>query len=106
MSWQSYNQSLVRYPQHGFSLDLSLMDIAPGYVELLAPKITKAFADMRTKYQRVRAAVYWHERWENKDGSYSNLRVNSSPAALDAYRSAVADPYWIDRPQFRKRRSP
>lgn len=46
MSWQSYNQALVRYPQHGFSLDLSLMDIEPGYVEALAPKITKAFSDM------------------------------------------------------------
>ena len=46
MSWQSYNQSLLRYPQFGFSLDLSLMDIAPGYIEALAPKIAKAFADM------------------------------------------------------------
>jgi glucose-6-phosphate isomerase len=46
MSWQSYNQSLVRYPQHGISLDFSLMDIEPGYVEVLAPKITRAFADM------------------------------------------------------------
>ena len=46
MSWQSYNQSLLRYPQHGFSLDLSLMDIEPSYVEALAPKIAKAFADM------------------------------------------------------------
>ncbi|MES2439754.1 MAG: glucose-6-phosphate isomerase [Verrucomicrobiota bacterium] len=46
MSWQSYNQSLVRYPQHGFSLDLSLMDIAPELVASLQPKVTKAFADM------------------------------------------------------------
>ncbi|MEO8615239.1 MAG: glucose-6-phosphate isomerase [Luteolibacter sp.] len=46
MSWQSYNQSLVRYPQHGFSLDLSLMDIEPTYVAALAPRIAKAFADM------------------------------------------------------------
>jgi glucose-6-phosphate isomerase len=46
MSWQSYNQSLLRYPQHGFSLDLSLMDIESGYVEALAPKISRAFADM------------------------------------------------------------
>lgn len=66
--------------------------------------IRQAFADLQTKYTRVRAAVYWHERWENEDGSYSNLHVNSSPAALDAYRQAVADPYWLDRPQFRKRR--
>ncbi len=46
MSWQSYNQHLIRYPQHGFSLDLSLMDIAPSYVAALAPKISRAFADM------------------------------------------------------------
>ncbi len=68
--------------------------------------ISRAFSDMKTKYTRVRAAVYWHERWENKDGSFTNLHVNSSPAALDAYRDAVADPYWIDRPQFQKRLSP
>ncbi|MBF0412404.1 MAG: glycosyltransferase [Desulfamplus sp.] len=67
--------------------------------------ITLAFSDMKTKYKRVRAAVYWHERWENKDGSYSNLHVNSSPKALDAYQSGVADPYWIGIPQFRKRSS-
>jgi len=62
--------------------------------------IATAFADIPTKYQRIRAAVYWHERWENKDGTYSNLRVNSSPEALQAYQTGVAAPYWIDRPQF------
>lgn len=46
MSWQSYNQSLVRYPKFGFSLDLSLMDIAPGHASALAPNIARAFADM------------------------------------------------------------
>ena len=46
MSWQSYSQSLLRYPQLGFSLDLSLMDIEPSYFEALAPQISKAFADM------------------------------------------------------------
>ena len=46
MSWQSYNQSLVRYPQFGFSLDLSLMDIDPGFLTKMRPHIEKAFADM------------------------------------------------------------
>ncbi len=63
--------------------------------------ITEAFTHLSTKYQRIRAAVYWHERWENKDGSYSNLRVNSSPEALKAYQIGVAAPYWIDRPQYK-----
>lgn len=65
--------------------------------------ISRAFADMQEKYRRVKAAVYWHERWENKDGSFSNLRVNSSPEALAAYRAGIADPYWIDRPLFAPR---
>ncbi len=46
MSWQSYNQSLIRYPQYGFSLDLSLMDIEASQVTALQPRIAKAFADM------------------------------------------------------------
>lgn len=48
MSWQSYNQSLVRYPQHGFSLDLSLMELKPSDLAALQPKINQAFADMQT----------------------------------------------------------
>ena len=46
MSWQSYNQSIVRYPKFGFTLDLSLMDIDPSHATALAPKVAKAFADM------------------------------------------------------------
>jgi hypothetical protein len=64
--------------------------------------ITGAFAEMRNtaKYPRVKAAVFWHERWENDDGSYSNLRVNSTPEALTAYRKGVADPFWISQPRL------
>ncbi|MBC8126857.1 MAG: glucose-6-phosphate isomerase [Gloeobacteraceae cyanobacterium ES-bin-144] len=47
MSWQSYNQSLLRLPQFGFSLDLSLMDIEPQFHSAMQPKIEKAFADMK-----------------------------------------------------------
>ena len=43
----------------------------------------------RTRYPRIKAALYWHERWQNADGSYSNLRVNSSVESLRAYRSGV-----------------
>ena len=47
------------------------------------------------KYPRLKAAVFWHERWQNEDQTYSNLHINSSPEALAAYRKAVADPYWL-----------
>ncbi len=45
---QSYNESLVRYPQLGFSLDLSLMDMAADHAAALQPRIDKAFADMES----------------------------------------------------------
>lgn len=47
MSWQSYNQNLIRYPQFGFSLDLSLMDIGADFAAAMAPKIQQAFADLQ-----------------------------------------------------------
>ena len=49
----------------------------------------------RTRYPRIKAAVYWHERWQNPDESYSNLRVNSSVESLQAYRDGVANPDWL-----------
>jgi hypothetical protein len=49
----------------------------------------------RTRYPRIKAALYWHERWQNADGSYSNLRVNSSVESLRAYRSGISHPDWL-----------
>jgi hypothetical protein len=60
--------------------------------------IKDGFEVMKQTYPRIKAAVYWHERWENDDGSFSNLRVNSSPETLDAYRKGVADPHWLADP--------
>ena len=62
--------------------------------------VRDAFAAMNAgRYPRLKAAVFWSERWQNKDESYSNLRVNSSAAALKAYRQGVANPLWLDRPR-------
>ena len=49
----------------------------------------------RSRYPRIKAAVYWHERWQNEEGYYSNLRVNSSVESLQAYREGVANPDWL-----------
>ena len=55
-----------------------------------------------TNYPRLKAAVVWHERWENADGTFSNLRINSSQGALKGYREGVANPFWIDKPAWGK----
>src|SRR6266536_2946829 len=57
--------------------------------------IEEALKLFRTRYPRIKAALYWHERWQNADGFYSNLRVNSSVESLDAYRAGVAHPDWL-----------
>jgi len=69
--------------------------------------IAEAFATMK-KYPNLKAAVFWNERWQNEssedpdgtfhDGGYSNLRVNSTPESLAAYRNGVDQPYWLGRP--------
>ena len=71
--------------------------------------IKEAFQVMRN-YPNLKAAVFWNERWQNEptvdangiyhDGSFSNLRVNSSPEALAAYRNGVDDPFWLGRPMI------
>ena len=47
-------------------------------------------------------ADFWHERWQNGDQSISNLRVNSSPEALAAYRTGISAPFWLSRPLYEK----
>ncbi|MEI6073424.1 MAG: glycosyl hydrolase [Verrucomicrobiae bacterium] len=51
---------------------------------------------------RIKAAVFWHERWQNADGSFSNLRINSSPDALKAFRAGVSSPLWISSERGKK----
>jgi beta-mannanase len=65
--------------------------------------IAEAFRIMsdRSRYPRLKAAVFWHERWQNPDETYSNLRVNSSRASLKAYREGVASPFWLGRPVWK-----
>ncbi len=53
-------------------------------------------------FPRIRAGVFWHERWQNADQSISNLRANSSPEALAAYRAGISNPFWLARPLFEK----
>ena len=63
-----------------------------------AQYIHDAFERIASQYSRVKMAVFWHERWTNGDGTISDLHVNSSKGALEAYQKSIATPFWIDRP--------
>ncbi len=86
MSWQSYNQALIRYPQYGFSLDLSLMEIDPAHTVALSPRIAKAFADM----EAVESGAIANPDEGRMVGHYW-LR-NAALAPTEALRNAVTEP--------------
>ncbi|MFM2221121.1 MAG: hypothetical protein RLZZ553_869 [Verrucomicrobiota bacterium] len=46
MAFDRFSQELLRYPALGFSLDTSRMDMAPGFIEDMKPRIDRAFSDM------------------------------------------------------------
>ena len=46
-SWNQFNQSFVRYPDLGFSIDFSRVDLPSGYFDQMTGKITTAEAAMR-----------------------------------------------------------
>jgi hypothetical protein len=65
-----------------------------GDDSLKATFYTDALAHLETHYPQVKLANVWSERWQNGDESWSDLRVNSSPKALTAYREGVSRGYY------------
>ena len=54
--------------------------------------ITDAFSKIKTEYPRVKIFTWFNI---NKELDW---RVNSSPEALEAFRTAMEDPYYIGSP--------
>jgi len=46
MSFERYSSSLIRFPEIGFNLDLSRMDIPADFPDKMQPAIERAFADL------------------------------------------------------------
>jgi len=75
-------------------LEFGVTEGIPGHDK--AAWISDALAAIKGgRYPRLKAVSYWHEKWRNDNGSVSNLRIDSSPAALAAYRQGVADPVFV-----------
>jgi hypothetical protein len=63
----------------------------------------KSFFDLlkSRKYDRVKGISYWHSRWDNTDGSVTNMRLDSSPDALRVYKEAISEKYFQSKLKFR-----
>jgi hypothetical protein len=93
---QAYDETVTMAPDKPFILaEWGVGEYADGSKGAF---IREAFERMEKKSPQLRAAVFWHERWQNDDLTYSNLHVHSSLESLKAYREGVANPFWLDRP--------
>ena len=67
--------------------------------------LTEAFKMFASQFPRLKATVFWDERWQNEDNSFSNLRVTSSLESLEAYRQGIAASSWLAYPAIQKSES-
>lgn len=58
---------------------------------------TEALTKLQSNYSLIKAAIVYHEKWQNDDGTWSDLRINSSPEALKAYRDSISLDYFIGK---------
>ncbi len=66
--------------------------------------IAQALPDLAAgRWPRVRAESFWSERWQNEDGSWSDLRIDATPRSLRAYRRGVASAAFVPAPLFTPR---
>ena len=52
-------------------------------------------------YLNFSAFVYWDERWENEDGSITNLKIDSSKEALKAFQEGISDSRFVSTTHFK-----
>ena len=46
-------------------------------------------------YLEFKAISYWHETWRNDDGTYSKLKIDSSPESLQTFREMIQNPRFL-----------
>jgi glucose-6-phosphate isomerase len=78
MSWSTYQQQLIRYPQFGFTLDTSLMGMEPGGPAELQAPIARAWADMRA----LEAGEFVNTDENRQVGHYWLRNPDLAPAGL------------------------
>ncbi len=61
--------------------------------------VRSAFQDIiSNRYPLIKAVSYWHSKWENRDGSISDMCINSSFYSLRAYSQGITDTIFKSQP--------
>jgi hypothetical protein len=59
---------------------------------------------LNNPYIKFSAISVWHENWENSNGTYSTLRVDSSSEALTTFKKWAQDDRFISNVKFNRNR--
>jgi len=71
---------------------------SPGVAGEKAAWVIDAFSQIKTKYRNVKAVILFSE--DKRAQGDRDFRVDSSPEALEAYRKAISDPYFLEKIAF------
>lgn len=112
--WQSFTDILDgAYPELTAISDtkpLAVLEfgvVEQGIAENKAQWIRDALQAIKSnRYPRIKAISYWHSKWRNDDRSISNMKIDSSPEALLAYKEIIQDPFFVVVPTYSNLDSP
>ena len=73
----------------------------PQTLHKKAEWIRHAFTSIENnEFPHIKAIAWWQERWENEDGSISDLRINSSPESLEAFQEMISSSLYLTSLNF------
>jgi len=52
------------------------------------------------KYIDFKAISYWHETWEEEDGTFASIRLDSSERSLETFKSYTKNPRFVTEGSF------
>ncbi|MDI6765980.1 MAG: glycosyl hydrolase [Bacteroidota bacterium] len=112
--WQSFTDILDgAYPElTTISVTKPLAVLEFGAVEQGIPEekaqwVRDALQAIKSnRYPRIKAISYWHSKWRNADRSISNLKIDSSPAVLSAYKETIKDSFFVVVPTYSNLNNP
>ena len=70
--------------------------------EIKAAWIKSVFESIKdNRYPRIKALGYWHSKWENEDGSVSDMRLDSSPEVLQTVQEMLSNTIFRQKIVFK-----
>lgn len=97
---KAYNEMIMIGRNRSYAiLEFGVIETEDPYQK--ANWIYSAFQSITSgKYPLLKAISYWHSKWENRDGSISDMCINSSFYSLKAYQEGIKDTVFKSQPVF------